>query len=228
MPYKSRLLFPLWLCLVLAAGAASAQEPPPDPQQEPQLIESLEIAPLETEQIAEVPPVSIAVGGVSETRFNPTYGAVFFIVSGGDLADAGRDARITADGRVLPSTRTSVSPRIVGGRYSIPPGSRRLAMSGWDAEGRPVEAEARIWAGELPLLVVVTDISGAVVNDARVKVSLDQQRGVSASRETRDGLARFENLPDERVWVAVTAGDGVAESRVVPASQGTLEIQLRR
>lgn len=228
MPYQSRLLFPLWLCLVLAAGAASAQAPPADPQPDPGQMESLEMAPLETGQFVEVPPVSIAVGGVSETRFNPTYGAVFFIVSGSDLADAGRDARITADGRVLPSTRTSASPRIVGGRYSIPPGSRRLAMSGWDAEGRPVEAEARIWAGELPLLVVVTDIGGARVKGARVKVSLDRERSISASRETRDGLARFENLPDERLLVAVTAGDGVAESRVVPARQGTLEIQLRR
>lgn len=228
MPYKTRLLSPLWLCLVLAAGAASAQAPPPDPQPASQQPELLEMAPLETEQIIEVPPVSIVVSGVSESRFNPTYGTVFFSVAGGDLADAGRDARITADGRMLPSTRTSVSPRIVGGRYSIPPGSRRLAMSGWDSEGRPVEAEARIWAGELPLLVIVTDISGALVNGAQVKVSLDQQRDVSASRETRDGLARFENLPDERMWVAVTAGDGVAESRVVPARQGTLEIQLRR
>ena len=223
MPYKSNLLCPLWLCLALSAGAASAQAPPPDPQPEP-----LPLEPPEMQPVAEVPPLSIAVGGVSETRFNPTYGAVFFIVSGGDLADAGRDARITADGRELSSTRTSVSPRIVAGCYSMPPGSRRLAMSGWDAEGRPVEVEARIWTGELPLLVVVTDITGRPVTGARVDVSLDQQRRVRASRETREGLARFENLPDERVWVAVTAGDGVAESRVVPAGQGTLEIQLRR
>ena len=133
---------------------------------------------------------SVTIAGVSETRFNPTYGSVFFFVSGGDLADAGRDARITADGRVLPSTRTSVSPRIVAGRYRLAPGPRQLTMTGWDGSGRPLEAEARIWTGELPLLVVVTDFAGRPVRQARATVSLDSQRRVAEDLRRSDRKPR--------------------------------------
>jgi hypothetical protein len=211
-----------WLSLVLGGGAALAQEPPPPagPAADP-LFQQTEVQPAE-----EPPPLSVTIAGVSETRFNPTYGSVFFVVSGGDLADAGRDARITADGRVLPSTRTSVSPRIVAGRYRLAPGPRQLTMTGWDGSGRPLEAEARIWTGELPLLVVVTDFAGRPVRQARATVSLDSQRRVAEERRVRDGIARFENLPDEQVLVEVSAADGTRESRVVRAAQGMVEFRL--
>lgn len=219
--WNKLLLWPFfWLSLVLGGGPALAQAPPPaaspaEPAAGPLI-----------QQIEEPPPLSVIIAGVSETRFNPTYGSVFFVVSGGDLADAGRDARITADGRVLPSTRTSVSPRIVAGRYRLAPGPRQLTMTGWDGSGRPLEAEARIWTGELPLLVVVTDFAGRPVRQARATVSLDSQRRVVEERQVRDGMARFENLPDERVLVEVSAADGTRESRVVPAAQGTVEFRL--
>jgi hypothetical protein len=214
-----------WLSLVLGGGGALAQEPPPaggpaEPAADPLLQQT------QVQQVDAPPPLSVTIAGVAETRFNPTYGSVFFVVSGGDLADAGRDARITADGRVLPSTRTSVSPRIVAGRYRLAPGPRQLTMTGWDSSGRPLEAEARIWTGELPLLVVVTDFAGRPVRQARATVSLDSQRRVVEERRVRDGVARFENLPDERVLVEVSAADGTRESRVVPAAQGMVEFRL--
>lgn len=225
-----------WLSLLLLAGGAIAQEPPPTPAELPPATQSEPPPPATPDEmlpepvvqpLPEPPPLSVTVRGVSETRFNPTYGSVFFVVSGGDLADAGRDARIAADGRTLPSTRTSVSPRIVAGRYRLPPGPRRLTMTGWDARGRPLESEARIWTGELPLLVVVTDYAGSPVGQARVTVSLDQQRRVTEERPVRDGMARFGNLPDERLLVEVDAADGTRESRVVPAGQGVVEFRLR-
>ncbi len=172
-------------------------------------------------------PLSITVEGVSESRFNPTYGTVFFTVSGGDLADAGRDARITADDRPLAPTRTSYSNRIVAGTYELAPGPHRLAMSGWDGIGQAVVAEARVWTGELPMLVVVTDSRGEPVTGASVVVSLDQQPGVRASQSTRDGLASFGNLPDERLRVEVTSTSGDKQSRVVQARQAVVEFRLR-
>jgi hypothetical protein len=79
----------------------------------------------------------------------------------------------------------------------------------------------------LPLLVVVTDFAGSPVRQARVTVSLDQQRRVAEERPVRDGMARFANLPDERLLVEVDAADGTQESRVVPAAQGVVEFRLR-
>jgi hypothetical protein len=99
-------------------------------------------------------------------------------------------------------------------------------MTGWDGSGRPLEAEARIWTGELPLLVVVTDFAGRPVRQARATVSLDSQRRVAEERRVRDGIARFENLPDEQVLVEVSAADGTRESRVVRAAQGMVEFRL--
>ncbi|MGD8976133.1 MAG: hypothetical protein PVG91_00905 [Gammaproteobacteria bacterium] len=230
MSNKAASLKIFWLSLLLGSGAL-AQEPQtvtsPD-ELPPPATNPAELLPEPMVQPApEPPPLSVTVRGVSETRFNPTYGSVFFVVSGGDLADAGRDARITADGRTLPSTRTSVSPRIVAGRYRLAPGPRQLTMTGWDAQGRPLETGARIWTGELPLLVVVTDFAGSPVRQARVTVSLDQQRRVAEERPVRDGMARFANLPDERLLVEVDAADGTQESRVVPAAQGVVEFRLR-
>jgi len=171
--------------------------------------------------------LSIVVEGVSESRFNPTYGTVFFAVSGGDLADAGRDARITADDKPLAPARTSYSNRIVAGTYELQPGPHRLAMSGWDAMGQPIVAEARVWTGELPMLVMVTDSSGEPLTGAGVVVSLDQQPGVRVSQTSRDGLARFGNLPDERLRVEVTSTSGDTESRVVQARQALVEFRLK-
>ncbi len=182
----------------------------------------------QTEQTAAQPSLSIAVDGVSETRFNPTYGTVFFTVSGGDLADAGRDARITADDRPLAPTRTSYSNRIVAGTYQFSPGPHRLALSGWDALGQPIATEARIWTGELPLLVRVTDLRGEPITGATVVVSLVQQERVRASQASREGIARFENLPDERLRVEVNTIEGDADTRIVPARQRFVEFRMAR
>ncbi len=226
MTTKALSLQIFWLSLLLG-DLAIAREPPETPTELPPPATEAELLPAPlVEPVPEPPPLSVTVAGVSETRFNPTYGSVFFVVSGGDLADAGRDARITADGRTLPSTRTSVSPRIVAGRYRLAPGPRQLSMTGWDAQGRPLETEARIWTGELPLLVVVTDYAGSPVTQARVTVSLDQQPSVAEEHQVREGMARFGNLPDERLLVEVDAADGTRDSRVVPATQGVVEFRL--
>jgi len=229
--HSLRPMLRLLICALLAAAVldAGAQQavnesdvasaPVGGPDEAP--VVAPEIAP------APVPEARIDVGGVAETRFNPTHGTIFFHVLGLDLADAGRDARVLVNDSPLTPGQTVGSARIVSASYRLPPGLSRIEFTGWDALGRPLRTESRIWAGDLALEVEVVDPVANALVEAVITVTLDRQPTVSMERVADDGRALFVDLPDERLRVGARDLSGRVASATVPARQGRLQLRLR-
>jgi hypothetical protein len=220
MPLPPSLFRPFGCALLMIIVAdAGGQQPPvtSDTGSEPP------VSPV----AAPVPEARIAVGGIAENRFNPTHGTVFFLVSGLDLADGGRDARVLVNDVVLGPGQTVPSARIVGASYRLVPGLNRVEFTGWDALGRPLRTERRIWAGDLALEVSIDTPVGAGFSPATVTVELEKQPSISASLTTSGGRALFVDLPDERLKVEAEDGAGRRATALVEARQGRLALRLR-
>lgn len=225
-PVLCMLTCALLVVVALDAGAQQAvtesdEAPAPAGGPGPGLAVVPEAAP------AQVPEARVAVGGVAETRFNPTHGTVFFHVLGLDLADAGRDARVLVNDAPLAPGQTASSARIVSASYRLPSGLSRIEFTGWDALGRPLRTESRIWAGDLALEVEVVDPIANGLVEAVITVALDKQPTVSVERLAEDGRALFVDLPDERLRVDARDPSGRVASATVQARQGRLQLRLR-
>ena len=107
------------------------------------------------------------------------------------------------------------------------PGLNRIEFSGWDALGRPLRTERRIWAGDLALAVELVDPVSNTLVDAAVTVALQKQPTVSVERETDQGRVLFVDLPDERLRVEARDASGRTASTTVAARQGRLRLRLR-
>jgi len=213
-PTKIRTV--LALCAFIMASHALAQttEPSPSNVTDPQ--------PAEQEVIGDV-----SVSGISETRFNPTHGTVFFTVSGASFPTDARDVAILInDDQLLPSA-LSLSRRIIAASLVLSRGMNEVVLRAWDSQGRMMTADTIVWAGNLTLLVDIVDIGGEPVSGAVVTARLANQRSVHAALEAPGGTAEFVNLPDESIVLDATHPDGRSASITLRASERRALMTLR-
>ena len=68
------------------------------------------------------------VEGIAETRFNPTHGTAFFLLTGADFPTGAGDVAVLVNENQLPGSRVSLSRRIVTASYVMPPGLNEVIL----------------------------------------------------------------------------------------------------
>jgi len=169
----------------------------------------------------------VSVSGISETRFNPTHGTVFFTVSGASFPTEARDVAVLINEEQLPPAALSLSRRIIAASFAMPEGMNEVVLRAWDIQGRMMTADIIVWAGDLTVLVDVVDMLGEPANGAVVTARLANQRSVQATMEAPGGTAEFVNLPDESIVIEATDGDGRSASVTLRASERRALLTLR-
>ena len=74
----------------------------------------------------------VSVSGISETRFNPTHGTVFFTVSGASFPTEARDVAVLINEEQLPPAALSLSRRIIAASFAMPQGMNEVVLRAWD------------------------------------------------------------------------------------------------
>ena len=169
----------------------------------------------------------VSVSGISETRFNPTHGTVFFTLSGASFPTEARDVAVLINEEQLPPAALSLSRRIIAASFAMPRGMNEVVLRAWDIQGRMMTADTIVWAGNLTILVDVVDMLGEPANGAVVTARLANQRSVQATMEAPGGTAEFVNLPDESIVIEATDGDGRSASVTLRASERRALLTLR-
>ena len=169
----------------------------------------------------------VSVSGISETRFNPTHGTVFFTVSGASFPTDARDVAVLInDDQMLPAT-LSLSRRIIAASFAMPQGMNEIVLRAWDSQGRMMTADTIVWAGDLTILVDVVDMLGEPVDGAIVTARLANQRSVKATMDAPGGTTEFVNLPDENIVLDATHPDGRSATLTLRASERRALMTLR-
>jgi hypothetical protein len=169
----------------------------------------------------------VVVSGISETRFNPTHGTVFFTVSGASFPTDVRDVAVLInDDQMLPAT-LSLSRRIIAASFAMPQGMNEVVLRAWDSQGRMMTADTIVWAGDLTILVDVVDMLGEPVDGAIVTARMANQRSVKATMVAPGGTTEFVNLPDENIVLDATHADGRSATLTLRASERRALLTLR-
>lgn len=169
----------------------------------------------------------VAVSGISETRFNPTHGTMFFTVSGASFPSDSSDVAVLINETQLLPSSLSLSRRIIAASYVMPQGMNEIVLRSWDNVGRLTTADLIVWAGNLTILVDVVDMLGEPVPGVSVTARLANQRSVQATLEAHQGTAEFVNLPDENIVLEASHPDGRSATLTIPASDRRALLTLR-
>jgi hypothetical protein len=194
--------------MLALSGAAVAQTPAADEAAQPPAPDAA-VAPIVDSDAV------IRVEGIAETRFNPTHGTAFFLLTGADFPTGAGDVAVLVNENQLPGSRVSLSRRIVTASYVMPPGLNEVILRAWDAEGRLMSADTLVWAGDRLLVIDVVDVVGQPVEGASVTVQLANQRSVQSTVDAPGGVAQFVNLPPESLAVEASHPDGRSGSITV-------------
>jgi hypothetical protein len=178
------------------------------------------------------PPVQevvgeVAVSGISETRFNPTHGTMFFTVSGASFPSETSDVAVLINETQLLPSSLSLSRRIIAASYVMPQGMNEVVLRSWDNVGRLTTADLIVWAGNLTILVDVVDMLGEPVAGVSVTAKLANQRSVQETLEAHQGTVEFVNLPNENIVLEAGHPDGRSATLTIPASDRRALLTLR-
>ena len=170
---------------------------------------------------------SVTVTGISPDRFNPTHGTVFLELSGAYFSADPRDLAIFVNESQLPISDLVVTRRIVAASYVMEVGVNTLSFRAWDAAGKTLNGEIRVWAGDLDISARLTDTLNQPLEGASITATLADEPGVRATAIAADGSALIPNLPDERIKLQAQHPSGLSASMTVPALQRRVTLVLR-
>ncbi len=168
------------------------------------------------------------INGLDELRFNPAAGRFTVAVAGAELASDSDDVRVYVNNRPLPPELVSLSRHAIGVDYRFEAALNEVLVTAPDTQGRRIRADGLYWAGNLTLVVDVTDTKGNPIDGVPVTVRLGQASTVRATARTQGGTARFANLPDATVIVEAGAPDAARTSAAVGSSAGSLLMIIDR
>ena len=175
----------------------------------------------------EPPGGDVTVSGVSPTRFNPTRGTAFFRVSGAYFPSDSRDVAVMVGDRQLPAGSLAVTRRIVAASYVMSPGPNTLTLRAWDAAGQVLTTTTRLWAGDLTLVVRLSDSLGNPMDGGVVAASLTADPSVRRVVTVKEGEARFTDLPDAEIRLEARHPKGLDAATTVRAAERRAELILR-
>lgn len=181
----------------------------------------------ETATTPDVSPAVISIEGLSENRFNPDHGTVFFKIRDGSFPADARDVAVLINDNQLPAGRLALSRRIIAAAYAMPPGLNEVVLRAWDAQGELLTADALVWVGNLTIVVDVVDMLGEPVDGASVTARLANQRSVKITVNAPAGAVEIANLPDENIVLEALHPDGRTAVETVPASTRRAILALR-
>ncbi|UCC13495.1 MAG: carboxypeptidase regulatory-like domain-containing protein [Gammaproteobacteria bacterium] len=170
---------------------------------------------------------NITVTGISSERFNPTHGTVFLELSGAYFSADPRDLAIFVNESQLPVSDVLVTRRIVAASYVMEPGVNTLSFRAWDAAGKTLSGEIRVWAGDLDISAQLIDSLNQPLEGGSVIATLADEPGVSATVIAADGSALIPNLPDARVILEARHPSGLSATMTVPALQRRATLVVR-
>ncbi len=170
---------------------------------------------------------SITVTGISPERFNPTHGTVFLELSGAYFSADPRDVAIFVNESQLPISDLVVTRRIVAASYVMQAGVNTVSFRAWDAAGKTLNGEIRVWAGDLDISAQLTDSLNQPMEGGSIVATLADEPGVTATVIAADGSALIPNLPVERVVLQARHPSGLSASMTVPALQRRVTLVLR-
>lgn len=169
----------------------------------------------------------VSLSGISEVRFNPTHGTLFFRVSGAFFPTDPRDVAVIIGERQLPAGNLAVSRRLVSASYVMPPGPNTITLRAWDASGEVLTAERRVWAGDLTLQVEILDVLGNPLESGELTASLAVSPSVRSTVAVHNGGAVIVNLPDEEILLEAETPAGYRGSLRVRAADRRATLLVR-
>ncbi len=201
----------LALAALLFAGPGAANDEPCDAD-----------TPCETSAPIIESPGRARIAGLDELRFNPAAGQFSVSITGARLASDPDDVQVFVNNQRLPAELVSLSRHAIDVDYRFDAALNEVLVTAPDAEGRRVRADGLYWAGDLTLVVDVTDSLANPIDGVPVTVRLGQASTVRATARTSGGTVRFANLPDATVIVEAGESGGSRTSVAIAASAGPL------
>lgn len=154
--------------------------------------------------------------GASESAFNPVGASVRFEAEGAELSAHPGDLNWVFNDLV----------QIEAESVSLTEGRNDLSLYAADTTGGLLFGRAAVWAGAYALDATVLDTLGQPVDGAEVTVALGADETISANATAAAGVAHFENLPGQTLFVIAHSADNALGLVPIAGNVGTVDISL--
>lgn len=171
-------------------------------------------------------PGVVALGGVSETAFNPTSEIVHFEMTGATFSSDPEDAKLFHNSLPVDAGFVQVTPNAVSVSSVLVEGSNEIILVAKDTQGLTVYKEVIVWAGDQTLSGSILDENDQPASGTVITAQLGDDKNVQSVVAGSNGQFSFVNLPARTIILdAVDTGNRLA-SIATNGGQGFVQLKL--
>ncbi|MGV3556907.1 T9SS type A sorting domain-containing protein, partial [Larkinella arboricola] len=166
----------------------------------------------------------ITLSGVEEKKFNPLNSKVTLTLNNALFSPNVEDFFIQVNDQQI--SPVSVNSNKVELELNLKDGLNTLSYYLKDSNGLLLEGHHQIWAGSKNMPVQVVNKANELISNAKVKISLSDDKNVIAEGTTVNGVVTFQNLPVRTIIATALTIDNLFGSAATVADGNLLTISL--